>query len=301
MFNTIQYDTDIYQYQNYRQFLKNWSEECKSKYSFFSRRYIQRRIGYKSPAFFTQILQNKTKISMEMAYKFARFLRFNPRKTAYFNLLVSYDRAKDPDTRAELYNQIKTFNKPKKSKQLSEYQEEYFSKTYYPIIRELIEVIPFYGKTEEEFERLSELLLSTLSLSANQVKEAIEVLEKLQLIKRDTTERYVTDKTCLSLILETESKTNKKIMVKKQLIRRQILDFIDLSKANIDAVDSSHKLYRIFTFPVTEKQIEEIRQKGKDYLDDVVNIVNQDETGTRIYNLNIQLFPLTKSLEKVKN
>lgn len=110
---TIQFNTDIYAYTDYRKFLKHWYDECKLKYSFFSLRYIQRKIGYKSPAFFSQIIHNQTRISLDTAFKFSRFLKLNQQKASYFNLLVSYDNAKDPNNKMVILKQINSFKRAK--------------------------------------------------------------------------------------------------------------------------------------------------------------------------------------------
>ena len=61
---------DIYEYLDYRKYLKDIYADHKEKHSFFSYRYITGQLGLKSTAYFTWILQGKRNLSQSLILKF---------------------------------------------------------------------------------------------------------------------------------------------------------------------------------------------------------------------------------------
>lgn len=291
----MNYATDIFAYDNYRVFFKDWYTECKNRYPFFSLRYIQSKVGYKSPAFFSQIVNNQTRITPDTALKFIKFLGLKSKAADYFMLLVTFDNAKDTTNKNTLRNQILNYKRPIKPKQLSHYHYQYFSQPHNAMIRELITAMPFYGR-EEELKKICNLLLPLTALTVKMVKETVETLEELELIKMDENGRYtVTDEGPVGFILNKDNSSDPQEQRKKNMVKNQIINFIDLAKNNIDQADYSGRVYRFFAFSVSEDQLQQIRKRCDVFLDEVVNIVNSsNKECDRIYNLNIQLFPLSK-------
>lgn len=65
---------DIYQYTDYRKYLREYYEAKRATDKQFTHRHIAQIVGFKSTGTFAQILQGKTNISPQTLERFVLFL-----------------------------------------------------------------------------------------------------------------------------------------------------------------------------------------------------------------------------------
>jgi len=83
----------IFDFLDYRAYLRRVYDESKALDKRFSCRYVASRVGFKSASFFSQILNGRTELTSSMALRFAAFLKLDAREIDYFETLVLYARA----------------------------------------------------------------------------------------------------------------------------------------------------------------------------------------------------------------
>lgn len=91
----------LFEYLEYRDYLKDHYDCNKRQYPFFSYRYISGKTGLDA-SFYVKVLQKQMHISDRAVTPLADFLKLNKREIEYFKLLVRFNRAKQQD-KTKLY------------------------------------------------------------------------------------------------------------------------------------------------------------------------------------------------------
>ncbi len=91
----------IFQYLNYRIFLKDYYTELKAEKKHFSYRYFSRRANINSPNFLKVVIEGKRNLSSKTIDKFAKAIGFNKSEAVFFRHLVLFNQAKTSSERRE--------------------------------------------------------------------------------------------------------------------------------------------------------------------------------------------------------
>ncbi len=84
----------VFDYRNYKEFLKAWCELPEAGKGIRGRLSTHLRC---QPSFFSQVLNGKPDLSLEQAYRASSFFKFTDEETEYFLLLVQRAKASDHD------------------------------------------------------------------------------------------------------------------------------------------------------------------------------------------------------------
>src|SRR5258706_10639811 len=139
----------IYSFVAYRLFLRSRLDELKRKERGFNYKSFSEKAGLKSPGFVTQVLQNKSNLTPEMAQRFAAALDLGKLEAQYFVTLVKTNQAQSHGERSlSTEKLLKTKNL--RIKTVDKYQFEFYKRWYYSAIRSLLGYYAFDG----DFEKL---------------------------------------------------------------------------------------------------------------------------------------------------
>ena len=84
---------NIFEYIDYRQYLRDAYEERRKESPKFSYRFIAGKVGFSSPGFFANVLSGKKDISLKLALKFAELFKLGRKEKEYFETLVLFNKA----------------------------------------------------------------------------------------------------------------------------------------------------------------------------------------------------------------
>jgi len=269
---------DIFQYTDYRKFLSDFYEAEKKRNPHYSHRYIAQKVGFTSSGFFSKILQEKTNISNDLSLRFAEFLKLKKNEAEYFGLLVFFNQAKSHADKKRWFEKIVAFSKSKvKIVQVSQY--EFFQKWYYVAIRELLAFYKFNG----DFQRLGKMIDPPISPA--QAKKGILLLEKLGLIKKDENGFYK----------QTDTLIGAGYDVKSVAINNFQMATLDLAKESIDRFPKDERDVSTLTLSFSKELYNVIHEKLKGFRRDILELVKNDPNAVdRVYQVNFQIFPLSK-------
>ena len=134
---------NLFEYLNYREFLRDAYEERHAGDWRFSHRYIADRAGFDS-SMFNKILQGKRNLTERMVSVFADIFCSDDREKSYFANMVAFNQAKNhSESRQYLEKLVAT--KECKVEDLAKDQFEYFDHWYHAVIRELVTFYPYVG------------------------------------------------------------------------------------------------------------------------------------------------------------
>lgn len=234
-------------------------------------------MGFKSPGHFTQIIQGKADISFRLAFKFAQFMKLKKREADYFDLLVRFDQAKANEEKRLYLERLSAFAESK-VKLLTDQQHKFFDKWYYTAVREILAFFPFEG----DYAALAAKVQP--GIKESEAKEAIEVLENLELIRKLPNGRYERVDPVMSTGYEAASPSLRKFQETT----------LDLAKVAMDLPRDKRSISTL-TLSISEDAYKTIDEELKAFRRKLLAIAKNEEHVDRVVQFNFQIYPLSKT------
>ena len=163
----------LFQYTDYRSFLKDWFEGRKNLGSPLSYRGLGRKLGI-DPGFLVHILQGAKHTTEVSIPHWVDTLGLDAAEATYFHQLVLFNRARNPREIQQHFHRLCEL-RDLSMQEIGERQYRYYLKWYLPAVRVLLLTFPYRGDLDDLARRLDP------PLSLEQAKEAVETLVELGL------------------------------------------------------------------------------------------------------------------------
>lgn len=265
----------VKEYFEYRDFLKDFFAEKKRENAFFSFRYMSNKVSIDA-SHLVKIIQKQRHIGNKSIDVLIDFCNLKGTDAGYFYTLVHFNKSKSDRDSRFFYEQLLAL-KGVNAHQVEKAQYEFYNKWYYSAILTLIDFYPFKNNYMELAAKLSP------PITESNARKAIALLIKLGMIKRRR------DRTCyLTNEIITSGEQCRSIAVKafqEETIRLagESLYRHPKEKRNISTV----------TITISEKNLERINDKIREFRETLLKYAHEEAHADRVYQLNIQLFPLT--------
>jgi uncharacterized protein (TIGR02147 family) len=125
-------------------------------------------------------------------------------------------------------------------------------------------------------------------IGAKQAKESVRLLERLGLVRRDDTGRYVLADAAITTGPEWNSLAIRSFQEETLAIAREALGRHPREVRDISTV----------TMNIRAEDFRELQEKIARFRSSVIQHVNQCAGADRVYQLNIQLVPLSRTMKK---
>jgi uncharacterized protein (TIGR02147 family) len=271
----------IFDYLNYRDFLKGTLQDMKEHDPSFTYRKIALELGFKSIGHITWILQGKRNLTTKMCDRFVSLLQLNKKESEYFKLIVLYTNANKHLEKKILFEKILLHRKADK-KVVSKEQYRYWDSWYHSALRELVSLYSISDTTK----KAGRLLIPHISPA--EVQNSLKLLESLGFIAKDKDGCYQRVDKVLSTGDDWESLA----------IRQYQIEYLKLAIQGIDTIPKEERDISSVLFSVSEERFEQIRILAKEFRQKVITLASTDPNPQRIYQIGIQVFPLCKSSKK---
>jgi uncharacterized protein (TIGR02147 family) len=272
----------IFDYLEYREYLKDHYESNKQRNSFFSYRYIAAKTGLDS-SFYVKVLQKQLHISAKALPGLINFLNLNKKESDYFTLLVKFNRARNQDEMKLYFEKLIEFREPR-TRALDAEKYEYYSKWYYVAIRELLNYCPFDG----DFKSLAAKLNPPISEA--KARRALELLVKLGLVKkRDDGYYELTDQ-----FITTGESWNSIAVENYQR------ETIRLAGESIRRIPKQDRETSTVTVSVSRKCFKVMKERLREVRKELLEMARIDNDPDGVYQINFQVFPLTRADHREK-
>lgn len=269
---------DIFKYESYRDFLKEMYFYLKKNRRGFSLRRFASDAGIRSYNYLKLVIDGQRNLSPTMIMAFAKGLKLKKKEAEFFEALVYFNQSKTAEEKAVYFERLKKFKQYREIKEIDLDQYEYFSNWYYAAIRELIQLEEF----KEDPSWISQRLFPKITES--QATEALDLLLRLKMIKRT---RSGSLKVVESNIVSAPEVQNLSLMRFHQ-------QMIDKARDSLDHVPSEYRDVSSVTIPVAPKDLEALKRKALKFREQMLSeSAEATKEKSQIYQLNIQLFPLT--------
>jgi uncharacterized protein (TIGR02147 family) len=275
---------NVFQYLNFRHYLRDFYLEKKAANSLYSYRVFNEQAGIRNPSFLKLVTEGKRNLSEDAIKQCVKAIKLGKREAQFFRLLVLFGQATTLEERNQVFRQISYFKEYNAVKNLDAHQYEFYSHWYNVALLELIKLKRFREDPEWIAIHLKPQITETQAI------EALAVLKKLGLVKKDKALRLIpTDKNIATSpeVFEFAVRNFHETMI--QRAKETLNDdgeFRDVSSVTI-AVDQNG-------FNEAKRRIQEFRRELNVLLS---GIKNPDQ----VYQINFQIFNLTGATWKSAN
>ncbi len=275
----------IFDYTNYRQYLKDYYNYKKENTEFFSFRYFSKKAGFRSPSILKFIINGERNLKPESIEKFIDVIDLNKKEAAYFRALVNFNQAKTEKLKNRYYNEFIKLFPSSNLKQMEKDQYEIYNKWYHIPIRELISISDF----KEDPKWIANRLIP--SIKPSEAEKSLKLLKSLGFIKYNKNKKLVVSDPFITTGDE----------VKSLLIRNFHRHMINLAHESIEKFPKEEREISSITVGISKQTFEEIKTRISAFEDELLEIISKSSNESEyVYQLNFQFFPISKPKENKK-
>jgi len=274
----------IYDYMDYRRFLKDRFSEIKREKPGFSYRVFNRMAGIQSSGFLKLVIDKKRNLAEEGVRKVARGFKLNENEEKYFELLVKFNQASSNEDKDRYFRELSQNRKFLAAKPLAAFQYRLFNHWYYAAILEAIRI-----DTEEKKD------LAWLERNLNpqptfkQLKQAVRELKALGLLEegKDSSLRR------LEYMITTEEE------VKSISVANFHVQMCQLAARAVMQEDAQDREFSALTIVTSPKMFNKAKEEIQKFRKKLHSLLEQesDDSKTFVAHLNFHLFKLTKGTD----
>jgi uncharacterized protein (TIGR02147 family) len=266
---------NVFDYADFRVFLKETYEYRKNADSKFSQRFITRQVGASSAGWFADIIQGRIALTGAYMMKLIRLLKLDSEESEYFQLLVMYEQAGSTEEK-NLYIGKMIAMKRVNPSIISKEQFEFYSMWYISAVRELLINYDFI----DDYSTLSKKLSPAITIK--EAKHAILVLRKLGMIEPDGKNFLKPGEPVIKKDSSFKSVHWANFMKSSMELGLGALDRYNKEDRDISSVTVSLSSE---TYQNACKEIKRLRQK-------LLSMALNDKKGDKVYQCNVQFFPV---------
>lgn len=274
----------IFNYLDYKKYLRDFFDHQRSTETFFSFRYVERKVEIDASNI-VKIINGKRELSKAGIPKFIKYLKLDKNEGEYFKYLVFFSKAKTDAECKKYFKKLLTI-KDMDITQIRSDRYEFYLKWYYTAIASVLYYYPFYG---DDFEALGKEVKP--SISAEEAKESVELLKRLKFIEKNREGRYVHTETTLS----TGGKWH------SYAIHAFQHETLRLAQKSLEEDKKNVRDFSTVTLTLSEDEYYQIKELTTEYRKAVLKTLDDCQNPDRVYQLNIQFFPLTPTKKKEKD
>lgn len=264
-------------YTDYRLYLRDYYEDRKKRFSFFSYRYFCLKAGLKSPTVFKEVADGKRNLTSKMIPLFIKGLDLSPLDAHFFIALVHFNQSKSIEEKAQYLEQMQGLKRkvPQKIVPIDHYA--LYSRWYLLVLRELACIIPWNG----DYGILAKAVNPQIKKS--EAQDGIHFLLQKGFLVRHEDGRY--------------TQNNQAISSGSEVTSIGIRNFNEhMTRRGADAINEfpqSVRDIRTMIIGISEDSYSLIKHEIREFMDRVASIVTNDTSSDRVYNLGLQLFPVS--------
>ena len=267
----------IYNYLDYRTYLKDYFLEQKQFRNPLTHRAVLKKMDITSTGFLANVLSGRKNLNDEMSRKLGKIINLATRERRYFNHLVTYTQARTIEEKKVYLDKLLAIRNSELS-YINTEQLSIFSKWYYVCIRDLLCFFDFKG----DFNSLAAKL--DPPIKPEEAEAAIQELERMGFITKDGNGFYRVSDPVVSTGDEVHS---------VQLANFQ-LTTMDMAKRSLEKHPRKRRDISFVSLSLSEKSFATAKAEVQSFRKKLLLLARDEEQPDRVYQCNIQLFPVTQ-------
>ena len=268
----------LFDYDDFRKFMQDYFDEQKKQRAVFSHRFFAAKAGFSSSSYCLNVIRGRFNLTPKSIEKISKAMDFEPLQKAYFEALVQYNQAQQVDERDQAWEQILQIRRQIEFTHVTTREQAYFSKWYYPVVRELAVESDWNG----DFRVLARSL--TPQITTEEAREAVKNLLEWGLLKKEG-ERY-----------ERVSQMLDAAEIPPIALRKIRREYIQHAIGAVESMPKNERFAAFTTLAMSEKSynyavevLEEARKK-------IIARAANDLDVERVYEMMLVAFPMSKKV-----
>ena len=274
----MSWQPDIYGFLDYREYLRAYYEAAKANTRAFSYRYFARKAGFTSPNFLKLVIDKKRNLGPESVPRFAKALKLGRDETRFFADLVALDQAATDAERNEAYERVAASRTFREARRIDAGFFDYLSHWYHPAIREMVLRPDFV----EDSGWIARQLVPPIT--ADEAAASLELLLELGLLVRDEDGELAHGDAAITTGHE----------VRSLAIANYHRQMLARAGESIELVDRDLRDISALTIVISAETVGEMKARIHAFRERMLDLSLRDENPRAVYQLGIQLFPLTR-------
>lgn len=271
----------LFDYDDFRKFMQDYFEEQKKMRSVFSHRFFAAKAGFSSSSYCLNVIRGRFNLTPKSIEKISKAMDFDPLQKEYFEALVQYNQAQQVDERDQAWKQILQIRKQIEFTHITTREQAYFSKWYYPVIRELAADTQWHG----DYRVLARSL--TPQITTEEARDAVKNLLEWGLLRKRDDGRYVQT----SQMLDAAE-------IPPIALRQIRREYIQHAIGAVESMPKDERFAAFTTLAMSESSynyavevLEEVRKK-------IIARASNDTNVERVYEMMLVAFPMSKKVGK---
>jgi uncharacterized protein (TIGR02147 family) len=271
----------IYEYTDYRRFLRHRFAELKEKNPLFSFRSFNRLAGLKSSAALKLVMDGKRNLARNGIRRVAKGFKLSEPEFRYFKTLILFNQAKDHEDKEKHFREICDFRKFLTAKPLTLAQYNLLSRWYYVAILELVR-IETPGKKDVAW--IQARLHPEVGL--REVKKAVQEMKEINLLAEDAGGFRRQD-----AMLATDDAVRSLSAINFHV------QMCEMAARAVTKERAKDREFSALTIVASDETFKRIKKEIQDFRKKLHSLLEQETSGRRniVSQINLQLFKLSKN------
>jgi uncharacterized protein (TIGR02147 family) len=271
------------QYLEYETFLEDVFQWVKLRSKSYSYILFAEDLGFSKTNVIHLMIRGKRRLSVKGAERIIGALLIKSTERLYLETLVRYQNARLASDREALFARLMDLKSKSLSSPLEQSQLEYYNEWFHPVIREMVGIRGFNPDPHWIVKHIEPRVLP------DQARKSLALLEELKIVKRnENTKQLELTQQHISTGDEIASHAVVRYHQRTIEIGREAVMNFDHTERNISSV----------TMSISEDVFEKMADEISGFRKRILEISEQSKDPDRVYQLNIQLFPFTKSVKE---
>lgn len=273
--------TNLFEHENYREYLRQYYIEQKSLKKSFSYRIFSQKAGISTSSFLFHVIEGKRNLTKASAIKVSTAIGHDREEAEFFENLVFFNQAQTIIEKTRYYSRLLEIRKPIDIAIIPKNRYEYYSTWYHSVIREVITLFNF----KDEFERLGSFLVPPIG--GSEAKKSITLLEKLGFIAPDADGFY----------RQTQNLINVKVGTREAFIIEKFqMQMLEIALKAYNFIPVHKRMSSSTTLSISAETFELFKLRLREMQHQLMEISRLDSHPSTVYQLSVNLFPISRSV-----
>jgi uncharacterized protein (TIGR02147 family) len=274
----------VFDYLDFRKFLKDYFKENKVHCPFFSYKYFARKAGFNNKGFMYNIINGSKRLSTSNVLKLCSAIGLDKKEREYFQNLVAFNQAESPLERDHIFKQMETLTvpsrRPAQVRTVRRDQYELYSKWYHSALRALAGM----NKEKKESAWFARRLFP--AIKGREARRSLELLVRLGLLRKTDAGVYKLGDPVISTGHE----------VKNTALLNFYLQHLVLASSALKTLPATKRRFEGITLGISWKSYEKICAEFESFVEKACSIAAEDSDADMVYQCMLQLYPLSKNV-----
>lgn len=273
--------SNIYNFVDYRDFLKDRYRQLKQVDPMFSFRFFSKQAGFGSPNYLKLVMDGKRNLSFEAIAKFAKGLRLDNHESEYFRYMVEFNQCEHPSKKKVYEAKLMYLRELFKVKAVIPELYDYYHEWYHAAIREMVRK----GEIKNHPSEIAQNLVPVIA--EEEAKASIDLLLKLGMLK-------VTNDGTLVAVDEPKVDAQSAELAQKIYYEQMA----ELAAQSLYTQGPETQDFESITLTLPPEKVGELKVKIQRLIAELATETGASSLNNAVFQLNIQLFALTKPTQE---